>query len=351
MSYTRPDYNAVNFTWEGETAYERFNFNAVSLEWRASGLYVRPVPGAADVSWEYASAYTRLAYDVADASFAESAVETLTGSGTFDPIITEITGDGQLLFSSGTFDPIITEITGDGRLLFSSGTFDPIITEITGEGDVKVISQYVKLKTFYIIGTVGLSVFKTLKGSGLFSPIVSDITGFGSKVYSAGKMEAPLTFIGYGTSTIHGSGEFIFSSVIKGYGTSSGGLPGDDPDVECDLSANCPTVEGFSYSPDAGLVRSEMQDGVVRQRRKWTNARIALNLRFKLSKKCLIEMEKFIESVGGDWWTIYLITGKSGSTPKLHTVRLIDNPRINRMSGGQVFEYLITVETDGKVYN
>ena len=139
-------------------------------------------------------------------------------------------------------------------------------------------------------------------------------------------------------------------SELGGIGVSYAGLPGEDSETGCDLSKQCPTVEGFSYSPDAGLVRNEMQDGVVRQRRKWTNARIALNLRFKLSKECLISMENFLDSVGGDWWTIYLITGKSGSDAKLHTVRLIDNPKIVRLSGGRVFEYLITVETDGKVY-
>lgn len=139
-------------------------------------------------------------------------------------------------------------------------------------------------------------------------------------------------------------------SEIGGVGTTYGGLPGEDVETGCNLSLLCPTVEGYGYSPDAGLNRVEMNNGLVRQRRKWTNARMTINLRFKLTKECLISFENFIESVGADWWTIYLLTGKAGSEPKLHTVRLVDNPKINMLSGQKMFEYLLTVETDGKVY-
>lgn len=120
------------------------------------------------------------------------------------------------------------------------------------------------------------------------------------------------------------------------------------PDIpsfpEC---ANCPTVSGYGYSPDAGLVRTEMTDGVVRQRRKWTNARLTITLRFELKKACLLTVEEFITSVGADWWVIYLLTGKAGSEFELHTVRIVDNPKINMLSGQNMFEYLLTVETNG----
>lgn len=115
--------------------------------------------------------------------------------------------------------------------------------------------------------------------------------------------------------------------------------------MACDLDSICPTVIGYGYAPDAGLSRVEMQDGVIRQRRRWTNARYTMNLRFTFTLECLTAADEFLESVGGGWFTMSLITGKTGPDPVIHTVRLVNDPVVRMMSGKRMFEYLMTVET------
>lgn len=115
--------------------------------------------------------------------------------------------------------------------------------------------------------------------------------------------------------------------------------------MACNLDKVCPTVVGYGYAPDAGLSRVEMQDGVIRQRRKWSNGRYTINLRFEFTQECLTAADAFFEETGSDWFTIALITGKTGPDPVIHTVRLVDNPNVRMMSGQRMFEYLITVET------
>lgn len=112
---------------------------------------------------------------------------------------------------------------------------------------------------------------------------------------------------------------------------------------------HCPTVTGYSYSPDAGLVRTEMTDGVVRQRRKWGTVRNVLNLRFVLTPQELAAADLFFETAGGDWFTCALVSGLGsfeGENPVTHKVRLIDNPTVRAVANAQRYEYLIKVETD-----
>lgn len=115
--------------------------------------------------------------------------------------------------------------------------------------------------------------------------------------------------------------------------------------MACNMTNLCPTVVGYGYAPDAGLSRIEMQDGVVRQRRKWSNGRYLINLRFELTRECLSAADAFFEAIGANWFTIDLITGKTGPDPVMHTVRLVDDPVVKMMAGQRMFEYLLSVET------
>ena len=110
----------------------------------------------------------------------------------------------------------------------------------------------------------------------------------------------------------------------------------------------CPTVTGYSYRTDAGLVRTPMTDGVIRQRRRWRNARATLNLRFVFDLEELAAADAFLAEVGADWWTITLLTGQGGATPVLHTVRLTADPEVRAVAGAARYEYLLTVETQGE---
>ena len=110
---------------------------------------------------------------------------------------------------------------------------------------------------------------------------------------------------------------------------------------------HCPTVTGYSYSPDAGLVRTEMTDGVVRQRRKWGTVRNVLNLRFVLTPAELAAADLFFETAGGDWFTCTMVSGLGGGTPSMHQIRLIDNPTVRAVANAQRYEYLVKVETQG----
>lgn len=110
---------------------------------------------------------------------------------------------------------------------------------------------------------------------------------------------------------------------------------------------HCPTVTGYSYSPDAGLVRTEMTDGVVRQRRKWGTVRNVLNLRFVLTPQELAAADLFFETTGGDWFTCTLVSGLGGGTAATHQIRLIDNPTVRAVANAQRYEYLVKVETEG----
>lgn len=107
----------------------------------------------------------------------------------------------------------------------------------------------------------------------------------------------------------------------------------------------CPTVTGYRYVTDAGLVRTSMEDGVIRQRRQWAAARLTLDLRFVLSLEEVYAADAFLAEIGPEWWTINLITGYQGGAAELHTVRLISNPRLAAVDKTPYYEYLFTVET------
>lgn len=107
----------------------------------------------------------------------------------------------------------------------------------------------------------------------------------------------------------------------------------------------CPTIVGYSYRTDAGLSRVAMTDGVIRQRRLWSNARATLNLRFVFSLEELAAAEAFLAEVGADWWPVSLITGQGGGAPALHVVRITGDPEVRALGNAQRYELLLTVET------
>lgn len=110
----------------------------------------------------------------------------------------------------------------------------------------------------------------------------------------------------------------------------------------------CPTVTGYRYVTDAGLLRVPMSDGVIRQRRMWLNARTVLDVRFILTLDELAAAEAFLYEVGADWWTMNLVTGQAGGMPTLHTVRLLADPQVRALANAPRFELLLSVETQGE---
>lgn len=204
-----------------------------------------------------------------------------------------------------------------------------------------------------IVGTARSYLIPTHPASGILYGVVGNLTGLGSKPFSVGVFDPVLSFEGIGGPVLQGEGDFDspIRTKIVGIGTSLGNswLAGIELITEgnnsCDFTKLCPTVAGYGYTPDAGLVRTEMQDGVIRQRRRWKNARLTINLRFQLTQQCLAAADQFFVSTGSNWFTIEIITGKKGPERELHTVRLISDPVANMMSGQRMYEYLITVET------
>ena len=207
-----------------------------------------------------------------------------------------------------------------------------------------------------LLGDAGARLVSVSRGLGLAPALIGAPLGLGWPWYSAGQAPALIgdgAGQGWTVSLASGLDAGVGPGAAHGYGRNYGDawvawfetwFAGDSDGYR--LSALCPTVTGYHYRTDAGLVRTPMTDGVIRQRRRWTTARQELALRFVLDSEELRAAAEFWDTMGPDWFTMSLVTGRAVG-PSLHTVRLIADPQVKAMTVSRHFEYLLTVETNG----
>lgn len=84
-----------------------------------------------------------------------------------------------------------------------------------------------------------------------------------------------------------------------------------------------PTISGYSVRADRGLVRTDMESGYVRQRRKYKDAFREVTLTVELARSQLNIFEEFVNSRGVGWTTMKLLTEDTATTKaEPHLVRI-----------------------------
>lgn len=115
-------------------------------------------------------------------------------------------------------------------------------------------------------------------------------------------------------------------------GTRITGFPATD--VWSTAGFECPIVTEYKYSKDAGLRRTQMESGLVRQRRRWADGRRTANVSCRIKQTQIPQIDAFLVSIQYGAFTMGLITGdNSTNTPELHTVRVKENPIFNTFQG------------------
>ena len=74
----------------------------------------------------------------------------------------------------------------------------------------------------------------------------------------------------------------------------------------------CPTVEGYSIRPDEAIVRTHMEAGPARQRRRFTQTPSKINVRWIMTPEQFSLFEawyKFYAKEGAEWFHINLLGG------------------------------------------
>lgn len=95
----------------------------------------------------------------------------------------------------------------------------------------------------------------------------------------------------------------------------------------------CPYLADYGYEIDAGLLRTPMDDGATRQRRRWTTNRTTLSLAFRLTAAQLGLMETLLAGHWQDICTLPVIIGDDGSsTPTDHDVLFTSNLDVSALS-------------------
>lgn len=98
-----------------------------------------------------------------------------------------------------------------------------------------------------------------------------------------------------------------------------------------------PHTQTYTYLADRGLVRTEMDSGIFRQRRKWTNGYRTATITFHLLPDQLARFEGFLSGYGYDWFVIPLITeSNAGATLQDHTIRAVSDPSFGSLYGDAV---------------
>jgi len=115
-------------------------------------------------------------------------------------------------------------------------------------------------------------------------------------------------------------------------------------DQWADAGFPLPNLSGYAYSRDAGLVRTQMQSGAVRQRRRWTVGRRTATITFPIATDMLYALEEFVNQQGPAWFTMGLVTGDNSSQVAApHVVRITANPAYSSLQG-ETIEVALSLE-------
>ena len=83
-----------------------------------------------------------------------------------------------------------------------------------------------------------------------------------------------------------------------------------------------PTKDGYEYSTNPMLSRTEFESGVIRQRRRGDSNYKPASATVMVTGAQLVTLEGVLASVGVEWWNLPMITGDSAGAVALHTVRV-----------------------------
>lgn len=72
----------------------------------------------------------------------------------------------------------------------------------------------------------------------------------------------------------------------------------------------CPSVDGFDYEVDAGLIRTPFDSGHNRQRRRYTHRPTTYSLNWRVNQSQLFALEQLVMEKGYDWLYVPMVTGQ-----------------------------------------
>jgi len=93
-----------------------------------------------------------------------------------------------------------------------------------------------------------------------------------------------------------------------------------------DFNVPCPSIADFSYDADMGVLRTPVNAGYARQRRRYKTQPRTYQLTWRLTTEQLNSWEIFAQKYGYNWFFLPMTTGQSPFWfPAEHPVRFISN--------------------------
>lgn len=98
-----------------------------------------------------------------------------------------------------------------------------------------------------------------------------------------------------------------------------------------------PSRDGYGVTGNAGIHRTPMRSGKIRQRRKWTAGHGTADITIDLPTSLLNKFEYDVSRYGHNWFTMPMVTGgNSGVTAEPHTVRIIGDVTKGELFGENI---------------
>ena len=111
-----------------------------------------------------------------------------------------------------------------------------------------------------------------------------------------------------------------------------------------DYGIPLPAISSFGYTSDAGIIRTEFENGQTRQRRRHTTQRKTYSLTWRLSTEWLHWWEQFAQHYGYKWHFLPLVTGQCADWfPLEHPIRYISDYSVE-LVGVDVWEVSVEAE-------
>ena len=111
-----------------------------------------------------------------------------------------------------------------------------------------------------------------------------------------------------------------------------------------DYGVPAPSISNFSYEVDAGLLRTPVDTGYARQRRRYTHRPTTYELTWRVTTSDLHAVENLIQERGYDWLYVPMVTGQ---VPKWmavdHLIRMTSNLQVSLIEK-DLWEANITAE-------
>lgn len=111
-----------------------------------------------------------------------------------------------------------------------------------------------------------------------------------------------------------------------------------------------PDRDSYQYELEFGLTRTQLEGGLIRQRRNVWNMRGTFALSFRMNTKQLGTLQTFLDVYGYGWFAMDLVSGaarvmRPGSDCLLHRVRCISNP-LHQMIAPNLWRVTLTAEVE-----